>query len=142
MAGKNYQYKTTSSKTPSEVYAFLLNPNNWWVGLYGETIEGRSVAVNDEFVFKAGDGVHYSKQKLMEAVPNQKIVWQVTDSVLSFIEQKDEWTGTTIVFDISQKGNQTEILFTHKGLVPTVECYEACSGAWDQYLGKISFSSI
>lgn len=142
MAHKNYQYQTTSTKSAAEVYAFLLNPNNWWVGLYGETIEGRSIALNDEFVFKAGDGVHYSKQKLTEAVPHQKIAWLVTDSELSFIEKKDEWTGTSIVFDISEKDNQTAILFTHKGLLPTIECYEACAGAWDQYLGKISIGSI
>ena len=142
MADKNYQYETTSTNTAAEVYAFLLNPNNWWVGLYGETIEGRSIALNDEFVFKAGDGVHYSKQKLTEAVPHQKIAWLVTDSELSFIEKKDEWTGTSIVFEISEKDNQTTILFTHKGLQPTIECYEACAGAWDLYLGKISIGSI
>jgi Activator of Hsp90 ATPase homolog 1-like protein len=142
MTEKNYQYKTTSFKSTSEVYHFLLNPNNWWVGLYGETIEGKSIALNNEFVFRAGDGVHYSKQKLIEAIPNCKIVWQVTDSELSFIEQKDEWTGTKICFELSDKDNKTEIIFTHIGLVPQIECYDACSGAWNQYFEKISISSI
>lgn len=142
MAGKNYQNKITSSKSPSEVYSFLLNPNNWWVGLYGETIEGKSLALNDAFVFRAGDGVHYSKQKLVEVVPNQKIVWQVTESELSFIDKKDEWTGTKISFELSEKDGKTEITFTHLGLMPQIECYDACSGAWNQYFEILSFNII
>jgi len=64
-----------------------MDPKNWWVGLFGETIEGESNHINDEFSFRDGDGVHYSNQKLIELVPNEKIVWLVTESKLSFLKK-------------------------------------------------------
>jgi hypothetical protein len=51
------------------------------------------------------------------------------DSRLSF-RKENEWSGTDIVFDISQKGGKTEVRFTHIGLVPAFQCYGDCSGAW------------
>lgn len=90
--------------------------------------------LGDEFIFKAGDGVHYSKQKLVELVPNKKIAWLVTDSELSFLQQKDEWTGTKLIFEISTTGVNTQVKFTHEGLTPTSECYDACAPAWTQYI--------
>ena len=53
----------------------------------------------------------------------------------SFTQDKTEWQGTKIVFDIVKKGTQTELRFTHEGLVPEYECYEACSEGWSTYVG-------
>ena len=38
--------------------------------------------------------------------------------------------GTTITFDIARKGDRTEVVFTHVGLKPAVECFDTCSDAW------------
>jgi hypothetical protein len=38
------------------------------------------------------------------------------------------------VFEVSKKGNQTEVRFTHAGLVPQHECFGACSNAWGSYV--------
>jgi hypothetical protein len=61
-------------------------------------------------------------------------VWHVTDAQLNFVEDKNEWNGTEVVFDIAKKGDQTEVTFTHVGLVPAFECYGGCSGAWGFYI--------
>jgi len=61
-------------------------------------------------------------------------VWQVTDSKLNFIKNKQEWTGTRISFDITSKEDQTHIRFTHHGLIPDIECFDACSNAWGPYI--------
>src|SRR6266403_702521 len=34
------------------------------------------------------------------------------------------------VFEISKKDGKTALRFTHVGLVPAIECYGDCSGAW------------
>jgi hypothetical protein len=116
-------------QTPNEVFKAITNVRGWW----SEGIEGHTTQLNDEFIFQVKD-VHYSKQKLVEVIPNKKVVWLVTESHMTFIQDKSEWTGTKVIFEISQKGNQTQLVFTHEGLVPQVECYEACSPAWTQYV--------
>ena len=137
MQHQHFQYSFTSSKNQTEVFRYLINPVYWWIGLFGETIEGESREIQDEFSFKAGDGVHYSNQKLVELVPDQKIVWLVTESNLSFLKNTNEWAGTKICFDIVQENDHTKITFIHEGLVPEIECYGSCSGAWTQYLQKL-----
>lgn len=137
MTNQNFQYSFTTSKNTREVFAHLIDPKNWWVGLFGETIEGKSESINDEFSFRAGDGVHYSNQKLIEFEAGRKIAWLVTESNLSFLKNTNEWAGTKICFDIEQLDNNTKITFTHYGLVPQIECYDSCSNAWTQYLQNL-----
>lgn len=138
MYANNFQFSFTTSKNTSEVFQHLLNPRNWWVGLFNEVIEGSSAVVNDSFTFKAGDGVHYSNQKLVQLEPNRTIVWLVTESNLSFLTNTNEWAGTKIGFHIEEVGSQTKVTFTHEGLVPDIECYNSCSSAWTQYLQNLA----
>ena len=134
MKNKNFTATLVVDQTPEEVFNAVRNVRGWWSGYYSEEIKGDSKELNDEFSFRAGEGVHYSKQKLVEVVPNKKMVWMITDSELSFLEKKDEWTGTKVIFDISTKGDKTQLVFTHDGLTPEVECYDACAPAWSQYI--------
>jgi hypothetical protein len=86
--------------------------------------------------------MHYSKQKLVEVVPGQKIVWLVTDSQLNWLKNKDEWTNTRVIFGITLEGDKTKLSFTHTGLTPAVECYDGCSNAWQQYVCSSLFRLI
>ncbi len=61
-------------------------------------------------------------------------MWHITDSRLNFVKDKTEWKGTDIVFDIAEKNGKTELRFEHVGLVPALECYEACSDGWGFYI--------
>lgn len=134
MQNQNFTTAILVEQTPAEVFNTLLNVRVWWSGLYGETFEGSSEKPGDEFSFLAGEGAHYSKQKLVELVPNKKVVWLVTESNLTFVEKTSEWTGTKISFEISTANNQTKIIFTHIGLIPEFECYDACTSAWTMYV--------
>lgn len=134
MSNQNYTTTLLVDQTPQEVFNAVRNVRGWWSGYYSEDIKGDTEKLNDEFSFRAGDGVHYSKQKLVEVISNKKVVWLITESDLSFLEKKDEWTGTKVIFDISTKDDKTQLVFTHDGLNPDIECYNACAPAWSQYL--------
>jgi len=124
-------------QSPNVVFNAINNVRGWWQG----EIEGNTDKLNEEFVYRMED-IHFSKQKLVEVVPNKKVVWLVTDSKLNFIEDKSEWTGTKIIFDISEVNNKTQLRFTHIGLAPEIECYDACSNAWGALIQKSLFSLI
>jgi hypothetical protein len=134
MVTTDFTLPLSTERTPLEAFQAIKNVRAWWSGYYAEEIEGNTENLGDEFCFRAGEGVHYSKQKLVEEIPAKKLVWLVTESELSFVNQKQEWTGTRIIFDILEKEDRTEIVFTHEGLNPEFECYEACAPTWAQYL--------
>lgn len=134
MKTKNFTITLQTTQSPQKVFKAIQDVRTWWSGYYSETITGNTKKLNDEFSFQAGDGAHSTKHKLIEVIPDEKIVWLTTFCNLNFIEKKDEWLGTKIIFDITKKGNQTQLTFTHEGLNPQVECYNACAPAWTQYL--------
>ncbi len=116
------------SNTPQEVYEAINNVRSWWT----ENLEGGTHEVNDEFTVTFGD-MHMSTQRITDLKPNKRVEWLVTYSKLNFVELKDEWTNTTIVFEITE-GPQTELRFTHRGLIPQIQCYGGCSKGWAQYI--------
>jgi hypothetical protein len=116
-------------QTPKEAFDAINNPRGWW----SEEIEGGTDRINDEFIYHYKD-IHYCKIKVTELVPGQKVVWLVLDNYFKFTEDKSEWIGTKVVFDIARKVDKTEIRFAHEGLVPQYECYEICREAWTGYI--------
>jgi len=114
-----------------EAFAAINNVRGWWSG----RIEGTTDELGAEFTYRYQD-VHYSKQRITEFVPNSKVVWRVLDASLNFTEDPNEWTGTEVTFEVSQHGEQTEVRFSHLGLVPAFECYDQCSSAWSFYVNN------
>ncbi|PQJ09223.1 ATPase [Flavipsychrobacter stenotrophus] len=137
MEKRDYSVSILVDQTPNEVFNSINNVRGWWQG----KIEGSTDKLNDEFTYQMVD-VHFSKQKVTELIPNKKVVWHVTDSKINFVVDKDEWTDTEIVFDISTEGNKTKVTFTHQGLVPAIECYGGCSGAWGRLVQESLYSLI
>jgi len=125
------------NQTPTAVFDAVNNVRGWWQG----EIEGSTNKTGDEFDYRVKD-VHFSRQRLVEVVPDKKVVWLVTDSKLNFLSNKSEWTGTKISFDISEINNKTQLRFTHQGLMPGIECYGACSNGWSKLIHESLFSLI
>jgi uncharacterized protein YndB with AHSA1/START domain len=129
MANKDFLTTILVDKSPKEVFKAVTNPRAWW----SEEITGGTEKLNDEFKYHYRD-VHKCTMKLVEVVPDKKVVWQVLDNYFNFTKDKNEWIGNKITFDISAKGNQTQLVFTQHGLVPIYECYDLCSDAWTDYI--------
>jgi hypothetical protein len=131
MTDRSYTTVFTVTKTPEDVFAAINNIRGWWAG----ELQGNTDKLGEEFTYRYED-VHRSKQKITELVPGRKVVWHVLDGYLKFTEDKTEWNGTDIVFDIAKKGSKTEVRFTHVGLVPEIECFGSCSNAWGYYINS------
>jgi predicted phosphohydrolase len=126
---KNVTTSFTVDQTPAEAFAAITNVRGWW----SEDIEGSTDKLDDEFTYRHED-VHRCKLRLTEVIPDQKVAWLVLDNYFNFTQDTTEWTGTEIIFEVSAKGNQTEVRFTHLGLVPEYECFDVCSNAWGSYI--------
>jgi len=137
MTNKDFTNTIVVDQSPTEAFDAINNVTGWWT----ENLEGSTHNLGDEFSVRFGD-VHYSKHKLIEVIPGEKVVWLVTDSKLTFVKDQTEWTGNKIVFDIDKKGDKTQVTFTQHGLVPTFECYGGCSGAWTDYIQNSLYNLI
>lgn len=126
---RSFSTSFTVDQTPGEAFAAINDVRAWWSG----EIEGDTDKLGDEFTYRYED-VHFSKQRITELVPATKVVWHVEDSFLSFVKDTTEWNETEITFEISTIGDQTEVRFTHRGLVPEFECFNDCSNAWGFYV--------
>jgi hypothetical protein len=129
MNDKDFTTSFLVDQTPEEAFSAINNVRGWW----SEEIEGGTEKLNDEFTYHYKD-VHICRMKLVEVIPNKKVVWLVLENYFNFIEDKNEWVDTTISFEVSAKDNRTEIRFTHQGLVPEYECFDICSNAWSEYI--------
>lgn len=125
--------------SPHHVFECIRDVRKWWGG---KDLEGSTSRLNDEFTITHGDA-HYSKQKMIEFVPDQRIVWLIPEARLGWLKgDKNEWTNTRLVFEIVGKGDKTVLHFTHEGLVPTQECYQRCSDGWNTVIKEYLFKFI
>ena len=125
-------------KSPQEVFNAITDVTNWW----SKDFEGSSTKLNDEFIINHPHQ-HYSKQKLVEVVPDRKMIWLVTESRLPWIKKnEEEWTNTKMIFEISTRDDKTVLRFTHHGLVPGKECYAMCEKGWNMIIKDWLFHLI
>ncbi|MFQ6328755.1 SRPBCC family protein [Nocardia sp. CWNU-33] len=129
MNAESYTTTFTVDRTPEEVFSAITNVRGWWSG----EIEGGTSELGDEFTYRYQD-LHHSKQRITEAIPGERVVWLVVEGGPNFVEDRTEWKGTSISFELSEKDEGTQVRFTHVGLVPEYECFDACSDAWGSYI--------
>ncbi|SJZ51449.1 SRPBCC family protein [Sediminibacterium ginsengisoli] len=129
MTSADFNTTILVDQTPEAVFKAASNVRGWW----SESIEGNTDQLNEEFLYYYKD-VHISKMKIIEYIPGKMIVWQVLNNHFSFTKDKTEWNGNRIVFEITPKGDKTELRFTQEGLTPANECYSVCHDAWTSYI--------
>jgi len=131
----NYSVAIEVAKPIKNVFnAITHDVAKWWP----EDFEGESAKLNDEFVFKSGDS-HYSKNKVVEFVPNAKVVWLVTDSIRK--TDNFDWTGTKFIFELSPKGGNTLLNFTYDGFILENE-YDRLAAICDLVIKEMLYNFI
>ncbi len=128
MEQKNYHSSITAKISPKEAFHSIAMVDAWWA----INFNGDATNTGDTFTVQFGDTkVAF---EITEAIPEKKIVWKVTDCYLPFLQDKTEWNGTSVDWEISSENDTTRIDMTHIGLVPGIECYEACNSGWNGHI--------
>jgi NAD(P)-dependent dehydrogenase (short-subunit alcohol dehydrogenase family) len=115
MNGPDFTTAFTVDQTPAQAFAAINNVRGWWSG----EIEGSTDELGAEFTYRYED-VHYTKQKITDLVPGERVVWLVEDAHLNFTEDAAEWKGTEITFEIADRAGQTESASPTSAWSPTM----------------------
>jgi hypothetical protein len=134
---KDFTTSLLVDQTPKEVFDAVNNVRGWW----SQEIEGNTDKLNEEFRYHYQD-VHICRFKIIEFIPDKRVVWLVLENFFKFTKDKTEWVGTKVIFEILEKNKKTELRFTHQGLVPEYECFDICFKAWTQYIQESLLSLI
>jgi len=126
----DYRRSISAKISAADAFSRIQAVSRWWT----KGVTGCAENVNDLFTVRFGQT--FVDFKVREIVPPSKIVWQVIDSELPWLKNKDEWTGTEVVWELMPDGDSTQITMTHVGLNPAVECYEKCEAGWDFFVGE------
>ena len=118
--------------SPTAVSTAIDRVGDWWSVYF----KGETDAAGKAFTVRFGEGESgtFVDFLVAEHVPGERVVWTVTNCYLPWLEDKTEWTGTSVIFHLSAAERGTVLDFTHQGLVPDVECYDGCVKGWDQYI--------
>ncbi|MBS1659662.1 MAG: SRPBCC domain-containing protein [Bacteroidetes bacterium] len=118
----------TAEATPAAAFDVVNRVTEWWT----ENIDGSTKNLGD--VFTVDFGKTFLTMKIVESVPGQRVVWEVVDCFIHFVNDNKEWQGTHLVWEILPEGGMTQVRLTHQGLVPQVECYDNCVQGWTFYV--------
>lgn len=116
-------------RSPREVYAAINRVKDWWIG----EIEGAADSEGAKFTYQY-QPYHRTVQQVVELIPAKRVAWKVVESEIHFVKEPAEWKDTTLVFEIAEKGGETEVRFTHVDLTPKLECYGNCSSGWIHFV--------
>jgi len=109
----------------SKVYAALATVEGiagWW------TTETKGVSkpggnIETRFLSLSGKEIGSMAFEVLELDPDKKVRWRVTSG-------PEEWIGTDVVFNLTQDGEYTIVLFGHKNWREAVEFTSHCSMKW------------
>lgn len=120
-------YRSTINTKISDTDAFrkIARVAEWW----NRCATGKAEQVGDRF--KVNFGQTWVEFEVVEAVPNKRVVWLVTDCYLHFVEAKTEWKHTKVAWDLETANGTTKITMTHEDLTPATECFKHCEAGWN-----------
>ena len=113
----------------SKVYAALSTVEGvagWWTKeTTGVSKSGGHIEVR--FLSPSGKEIGSMNMEVMELDPSKKVHWR-------FKSGPAEWVGTDVIFNLSQDGDYTIVLFGHKNWREAVEFTSHCSMKWATFM--------
>ena len=97
-------YRFTVSRSAAEAFAAICDVRAWWSG----SVAGPTAALGDEWTYEVPD-LHVTDFRIVDLVPDHSVAWLCTRSWLAFTEDKEEWTGTTVRFEVTELAVGTEV---------------------------------
>ena len=76
---------------------------------------------------------------ISDQIPNEKITWRCIKAKHYDGDRTDireEWLGTEITWQFTEKNNHVEISLLHNGLTPELNCYDICESGWNYFVGS------
>lgn len=130
----HYTKKLEVAVTDEKLFESILNIPLWW----SEMFEGIANKPGGRFTVRFGPSVHKTSV-VEEIIPNRRIAWNVVNAYVDIPELNDktEWIGTRIIWEISPKETGCELRFAHIGLTPDIECYTICESGWNNFLQSL-----
>jgi len=114
---------STRGASPDQVLATLTTPEGlagWWTtDTTGDGGPGGTL----EFRFDKGG----FDMEVLEVDPGAAVRWRVVDG-------PEEWVDTTVEFELRPVGDDTVVLFAHRGWREPVEFMHHCSTKWATFL--------
>ena len=98
MNNQNFQRTLELAASPKDVFKRISQVDLWWA----KNFKGKSEVLGDMFSVHFGDT--YVAFQISESVSDKKVVWNIADCNLRWIDDKKERKNAEIVFDIIAKG--------------------------------------
>ena len=121
--------------TAQQAVEAISQVSEWWV----QEVEGKTGSLHDAFTVHFG--TTWMAFKITELIPEEKIVWLVTDCHLPWNHDVKEWKDTQIVWEIFPEKGATRISFSHIGLA-VLDCGNQCMNSWSGYIKQSLFKLI
>ena len=113
----------------SKVYAAVSTVEGvagWWTtNTSGSSNMGGTIGVR--FHSAEGKEIGSMKMEVVALDPNKKVQWRFTSG-------PEEWIGTDVIFDLSQDGDHTIVLFGHRNWREANDFTAHCSMKWATFL--------
>ena len=94
----------------------------WWTReVEGEAAKGGTLS------FGFGGPQPSAFMQVVETTEPARVEWKC-------VKGPDDWTGTTVTFDLKRSGDETVLMFTHGGWREPVEFMHHCSTKWATFL--------
>lgn len=129
IAEEDYKTSITVTVSCDKALAAIANVPGWWANNF----KGSAASAGDRFTVRFGET--FVDFEIAHPTAHE-VTWKVTDCNLHWQDEKKEWKGTHIIWQVNDTGEGTRIDMTHIGLLPTVQCYADCKKGWTENINK------